>query len=387
MAILVIGNGFDLAHSLPTAYPTFLDFVKMFKSDGKAKVFDDEVHSELTKFIKQIRAGSRKTEIEAVEALNRRNVLLDYFLEVYDERCKNGKYGWIDFESEILTIVQLLHQAIDEEHSKVKDVREPYELSRALCEKMFTLLYVWNNKDTVVPTEFYPGDFSRLSEEIYADLNQITRLFEIYITNFVEKWSVSVRIPEIWKLKNIDKIISFNYTNTYQRLYSKGKEQYCYIHGKADEDSNLISCNLVLGINEYQDTVERDIDNRFIWFKKFYQRIFKETDSNYIDWLDHHKWQYSQKGMGSPLDIYFYGHSLNETDKDVLYKLIMHEHARIHIFYHRKDIMATQISNLVKIISEENLIKMTRGEKRKIEFLPTKQAMPIEILKAMEQEG
>lgn len=220
----------------------------MFKSDGKAKVFDDEVHSELTKFIKQICTGSRKTEIEAVEALNRRNILLDYFLEVYDERCKNGKYGWIDFESEILTIVQLLHQAIDEEHSKVKDVREPYELSRALREKMFTLLYVWNNKDTVVPTEFYPGDFSRLSEEIYADLNQITRLFEIYITNFVEKWSVSVRIPEIWKLKNIDKIISFNYTNTYQRLYAKGKEQYCYIHGKADEDSNLISCNLVLGI-------------------------------------------------------------------------------------------------------------------------------------------
>ena len=32
MTILVIGNGFDLAHHLPTQYSDFLNFVKAFKA-------------------------------------------------------------------------------------------------------------------------------------------------------------------------------------------------------------------------------------------------------------------------------------------------------------------------------------------------------------------
>lgn len=31
MNILLIGNGFDLAHGLPTKYTDFLEFVKMIK--------------------------------------------------------------------------------------------------------------------------------------------------------------------------------------------------------------------------------------------------------------------------------------------------------------------------------------------------------------------
>ena len=31
MNILLIGNGFDLAHHLPTKYPDFLEFVKVIK--------------------------------------------------------------------------------------------------------------------------------------------------------------------------------------------------------------------------------------------------------------------------------------------------------------------------------------------------------------------
>ena len=62
--------------------------------------------------------------------------------------------------------------------------------------------------------------------------------------------------------------------------------------------------------------------------------------------------------------------SLDVTDKDVLEKLILHENARSHIFYRNKDSMAKQIQNLVKIIGEENLIRMTRGSNRSIIFEP-----------------
>lgn len=37
MNILVIGNGFDLAHGLPTKYTDFLKFVESYKSSDRNK--------------------------------------------------------------------------------------------------------------------------------------------------------------------------------------------------------------------------------------------------------------------------------------------------------------------------------------------------------------
>ena len=46
MNILVIGNGFDLAHHMPTQYSDFLDFVK---------AFNDQSKSDYSSFIEKIR--------------------------------------------------------------------------------------------------------------------------------------------------------------------------------------------------------------------------------------------------------------------------------------------------------------------------------------------
>ncbi len=42
MKILVIGNGFDLEHGLPTQYKDFLDFVKTIKNIFVNKWFDED---------------------------------------------------------------------------------------------------------------------------------------------------------------------------------------------------------------------------------------------------------------------------------------------------------------------------------------------------------
>ena len=41
MNILVIGNGFDLAHELPTKYTDFLDFCKIIRSIYTAEMYAD----------------------------------------------------------------------------------------------------------------------------------------------------------------------------------------------------------------------------------------------------------------------------------------------------------------------------------------------------------
>ena len=62
------------------------------------------------------------------------------------------------------------------------------------------------------------------------------------------------------------------------------------------------------------------------------------------------------------------------TDKDVLRRLIMTENTITHIFYHNRDSMANLISNLVKVIGEDNLIEKTGGKTRTIKFIQSRAA-------------
>lgn len=116
-----------------------------------------------------------------------------------------------------------------------------------------------------------------------ADLDKLIRALEIYLSDYINNLPVEKRLPDIEGLK-IDKVLSFNYTNTYARLYGKDNPdiEYDYIHGKADIDHDINSCNIVLGIDEYLPEGEKDENTEFIQFKKFYQRIYKKLDVNIL---------------------------------------------------------------------------------------------------------
>lgn len=133
-------------------------------------------------------------------------------------------------------------------------------------------------------------------------------------------------------------------------------------------------CNMVLGIDEYLDQHRRNSENCFIWFKKFYQRVYKGTDSEYIDWIDlieENAVRYRGTANPPQNEVYIYGHSLDVTDKDVLNKLITMSNTKSYIYYYSKDDLARKIENLVKVIGEDELIRRTGGKRRTIHFLET----------------
>ena len=181
--------------------------------------------------------------------------------------------------------------------------------------------------------------------------------------------------------------MSFNYSDTYERIYGNGKQiEYDYIHGKADINKNILTSNLVLGIDEYLDDSLKDKELEFLTFKKFYQRIYKSTGNAYLKWIDEIKREYSEyldkKGKLRHADIecpmhtlYIFGHSLDITDKDVLKLLICNDNVQTKIFYYRKNKddkknLGKLIKNLVLMIGQEELIRRTGGINRTIEFIP-----------------
>lgn len=367
MNILIIGNGFDLAHELPTRYIDFLEWIKK----GYNLLKDD----------------SHRLEIE--KCINN-NFWINYFLRysVY-----NKKENWIDFESEISKIIKKLDKDM------LDNSFELYNLVSGLSSK---IIVEKDDKyffyDHIIGEKSEKIKYKNIRDMLYNDLNRLIRALEIYLYEYVGNIVIKKKSTDIDNI-HIDYILSFNYTNTFEKCYNREESiVYDYIHGKANIDHTIETNNMVLGIDEYLPEDRKNKDVEFIAFKKFYQRIYKETGCRYKELVDLikqeyvyylEKWekssvrkstyipnnikigipQWSSSIIKFPINcLYIFGHSLDVTDGDILKDLILNDNVYTTIFYHTKEVMGQQIANLVKIIGQEELIKRTGGNTKTIEF-------------------
>lgn len=353
--ILILGNGFDLAHGLPTSYMNFINYAEIFLacvSQAKPENYiaayaEDKVgvtgKSYLTELFTDERKLSTKHEFKTLLS---ENLWYNYFLANKEKTGGN----WIDFETEISTVIQSMYGLATniESWQKSRHILVPHIFDE--CPKQ-------------------SKDLFKKRDSLIVDLKRFTRALELYLEDYVNRIPVLKRIPEICRTE-FDKVICFNYTNTYERLYQKGKtSQIEYIHGKANPDSAIETCNLVLGIDEFLNTLEDNIDTEFIEFKKFYQRIWNNTGFSYVKWLE------DIKRHKSATQIFIYGHSLDKTDKDILCSFLNLEKSETKIYYHTKQSFGNQIKKLVNLLGEANLIK--KVYENRIIFLPQEKLIDI----------
>ena len=106
------------------------------------------------------------------------------------------------------------------------------------------------------------------------------------------------------------------------------------------------------------DEVHENTELSCLKFKKYYQRIFKKTGAKYKKWISTNKFD----------NVYIYGHSLDITDKEILEDII--DNAQKVIIYYLDDTRySQQISNLIKVLGKQKLIKYVSKTENRIEFI------------------
>ena len=161
---------------------------------------------------------------------------------------------------------------------------------------------------------------------------------------------------------NITHLLSFNYTDTFRETYIKNKNDILYLDDHIDFiHGQLGKHNLVFGTNEtlHDESKNKNLD--CIYFKKYFQRIYKKTGCKYKKWLN--------EGIDN---VYIYGHLLDVTDKDVINEVIQ-KSKHVIIYYHSEEAYRQQITNLVRVLEhgQDDLVEMVYGVEPKIEFRPT----------------
>lgn len=359
--ILVLGNGFDLAHGLKTKYTDFLDWVKLEYNLYKPDLEDKYIIESGIKDKSQIWENPLcyKKEVLLLDNVEMQkeiwtciseNIWIDYFIN----NPMYHKENWIDFEFEICRIIKMIEES-DE-------------------KKIYFILTSEMNLDENIKN-IKPFEINNILERDLDKLIVLLNNYLLYIeSNIVDKLEI---IPTISLLaKNIDFVLSFNYTHTFQKIYECRETKYHYIHGETKDYE--ISKNLVLGINEYLR--DKDKKSNYIYFKKYFQRIYKKTGNDYKRWLAAPEYEVDMginellsRSTGNnfinKFNIHIFGHSLDVTDGDIIKELLLHENTHTTIYYHDEKAYRDQINNLVEILGQDVLIDCVSRFNSSINFV------------------
>ena len=374
--VFLIGNGFDLHHKLPTKYYDFMCVANYLKSNTLySPIIAGKIFSKCdnNKNIKDCYEAHKTTfdgleidfkkALEIVDLLDG-NLWFNYFWKTLDVDS-----GWIDFEKEISIVITSLNEMIPQDEKTVylfkDELLPPFILSNF---KFFIDIYegmeIYPGDDFDIKDEYlkeYPysskihvADKKKIFEVLYRQLIDFSEALGIYLSCFVEEafdllhkddYTNKHRI----KLLNFaDEAVSFNYTNTLERFYFNKKAYH--IHGTVE------SKNIVLGVNPNELDDSGTDNTSLIKFKKYYQREVFGTATEYLRWY--------RGTIGEELEyrVITIGHSLDETDKDILADMFNNA-KEIYITYYDDDCKDNYISNIIKIFGNEgyNKFKKEKG--------------------------
>lgn len=374
MEILILGNGFDLAHSLPTKYIDFLRFVnellKIGQSDDADKALlippindADEESKRLAPvkdFILSITKAENATDeeinvLEELISLTKGNIWFRWF----NKRVRDLGGNWVDFEAEISDVIRVMEF--------ISEKLDEYKKSRK--KSLISFADEFGDFHKMVLEYFFPKvkeindiNIEKIKIIMLSDLNKLVRCFEIYLSECVEHIKPKKLSPDIYGA-HFDKVLSFNYTDTYARMYSKSgtPTEYDFLHGKTQSNAGTPN-NMVLGIDEYLSKEQQHINTTFIEFKKYFQRIHKRTGCQYKLWFNEIN---SSKERSR---AYIYGHSLAATDKDVLLDFLNNDKIVTIVYYWSDENYANLIVNLVKLLGVDELIAKVHGREPQIVF-------------------
>jgi len=438
MNILIVGNGFDLSHYLPTKYDHFMDVMRAIEdkntgglprnlSERKIEEWLDELdklfqkrneveqpphHMNFDELFLKTRDPNfieKTKEYYLTEniVLSAQDVIkiqyrlsLNCWYQYFKNHVEEIK-TWIDFEQKIEDVLVVVARCIvdlesmDHRDKIINYLNKRGQDSLKIKTKDLDTLNFFNfttkNEGVMIPfnlnMDFCHGknvknglssaDFMTF---LYTELEKFIEIFNVYLEIIVGKLSQSKMIDIDAEWSYPDKIFSFNYTNTYQRLHDAVDVEY--LHGSCGNDQNI-----VLGVSDLESESLKKI--KAYGFTKYQQKLFKDTDFLFLDKYKaeirkdkieiealkrqvmmplgeryvrslHEVLSEKERDQFLNLNFYIWGHSLDISDKDYIIDLFslnddMDRNVRVTVYYYDPNAKFSLLNNLLAILKKDKV--------------------------------
>lgn len=406
--IILIGNGFDLAHGMKTGYKDFIsdlwkgqfNFFKDFKILQKNKLI--EISKGNSYSYRKIWDGNKNNYFDFMNYASYKNVdlIVNGFLELISKIDLLEK--WVDVEKEFYELLLFIafhdtssKSLIHYRDTKIADIRsyvienlnEEFEIIKSELEAY--IVKIQNKfKDEVIPDNIYDSisrninykfnfndftttgveklieiclynksfkidkdhsEYSEIDSEMFESLDtmEMQEKYKRMIPWFKEPDSLFKFIPCKYLFLN------FNYTNTiskYINEYLAGSE-IIHIHGQVKDEVNKMIFGYGDELCPNYKKIEELNNNQYLENIKSIKYLNTDNYKRLLNFID-----------SSPFQILIFGHSCGNSDRTLLNTIFEHENCySIKPYYHQVDDKNDNYEDLVKNISRNfNDKKMMR---------------------------
>jgi hypothetical protein len=327
--LVIIGNGFDLAHGLPTSYGDFINWFwsnirSTYKDEStKQLVHIDEMNYLYVKyptncfadFAKNLKEYSdyhgyrfNQNEISCHKTQGSPGSIFEFKSDFFKLICKNHSIqNWVDIENEYY---KLLKECLKEtDNSKVKKLNDEFEQIKNLLERYLKeqIIDKYNfkkpngNIDTLLKHfRVFPlrTDSNSYLEEFPKNLHK----------KLIQENNIKLKAESTGTLQNdiwnniISEnyiILNFNYTQSIDQietmmgnrynLKTYGKAEQIQIHGRLNDPDNEINFGFGDEMDSHYQEIEEKDDNEYLKYIKSFQYL---QNSNYKKVLDFFRWKH-----------------------------------------------------------------------------------------------
>ncbi len=243
--MLILGNGFDLAHFLPTKYEHFIiAMLAIEEAPSSEPLLFDNVFRELILeddfFLKRTKEIYKTEEVSiSIENLIilKKKLSSNGWFQYFKDYLDSGIDTWIDFENEIKNVLDIVCSVLNKN----------------------------SDKNEIIDTEYYGSNLRIVSEDFFEDFNTN----KSHYLNVLTKLSV---LQEIYVLHHDNEIIeieesqfnSIDDENVYDPITGLGKSRYTSKEIRLKEDFVKVYKHQMTGIQVYK--VIKDINDQLSGF-------------------------------------------------------------------------------------------------------------------------
>lgn len=428
--LVIIGNGFDKAHRLPTSYGDFIDdywksiesashddkFVSFQNIDPQLQFKEISSLDGLANFIIERDEKVKYSDAEIFREFGnniltgeypRDHLLLyknDFFKAVNSKKLIKN---WVDIENEYYQLLKKIALPISSSETdkkdklkKLKKLNDEFEDLKILFEeylaKKVNVKSAFENDNSNVDKilSFFKIQFKYLDTSLSVENTEsIAYSKEFNNEDLEELISFDFKIIEASKRDNLyqdlksgiieqnNLFLNFNYTNTinnYVKLLNNG--DYCgrveevQIHGKLFDYKNEINFGFGDEMDDDYKLIENINNNEYL---KNFKSFGYNQNSNYrklLDFIDYKKFQ-----------VFIMGHSCGLSDRTLLNTIFEHVNCRsIKVFYHEekneegdaiRDNFTELMQNISRHFNDKVLMRSKIVNKTSCQPLPQKQLL------------
>ncbi len=325
--LIIIGNGFDLAHGLKTRYSDFmLDYLRgaLIEANSgnlsRSFIYKDELirikgEDRINSLPNNTLSGiiEQKTVADFLKAMRDYrfyHVSLSGFMEKLISH--NTEFNWVDIENlfhkELLRVLSDYHSDFKREDAKIKlkELNEEMEFLKVKLVEYFSKIELKFNWNCNTP-----------------DSMNMLGVFKIGAAK------KSVRYPHYNEAIDT-RVLNFNYTNIANHYCKELESEYSiheiHLHGQLNDVESI-----VFGFGDevhssYQEMEDLD-ENLFFEHIKSFKYLQNEHYQDLMDFLENDKFE-----------VFVMGHSLGLSDRTMLQAIFNSDNLeKVQLFYYEKD--------------------------------------------------